>query len=198
MRTGRRERRRPSRGPAAWRPAGRRLPGRVSPRPRRPPTPGAEAWRGGPGRTGSCGYTDRPFRAQLRDPVRTQAEFAVDLLVVLAEPPPREADRSRAVGQAEHDILHLQRPEVLVLDRRDRVDRLHLRVLHQLLDVVDGCDRRAGQVEGRHDIVEIARANPGAQDAVKLVAVVDALSGGLEPRLLGDVGPPGEPPHPLR
>ena len=74
---------------------------------------------------------------------------------------------------------------------------LHLRVLHQLLDVVDGCDRRAGQVEGRHDLVEIARANPAAQDAVELVAVVDALSGGLEPRLLGDVGAPDQPHHPL-
>src|SRR5437870_7475943 len=116
MRIARREPRRPSRGPAAWRRAGRRLPGRASPRPRRPRTRGAAAWRCGPGRTGSCGASDRPVRPQLGDPGRIQAElFAVDLLVVLAEPPPGEADRARAVGQAEHDVLHLQRPEVLVL-----------------------------------------------------------------------------------
>src|ERR1700749_1477975 len=139
MRIARRESRTPSRGPAAWRPAGPCLPGRGSPRPRRPRTRGGAAWRGGPGRTGSCGASDRSVGPQLGDPGRIQAELvAVNLLVVLAEPPTREADRSRALRQAEHDVLHLQRPEVLVLYRRDRVDRLDLRVLQQLLDIVDG------------------------------------------------------------
>src|SRR6266851_16647 len=140
-----REHRRPSPGPAAWRPAGRRLPGRVSLRPRQPRTRGAAAWRCGPGRRGSCGASDHSLRPQLGDAGRIEAEpFAVNLFVVLAEPPPSEADRSRALGHAEQDVLHPERPKVLVLDRRDRVERLDLRVTHQLLDVVDWRDRRAG------------------------------------------------------
>src|SRR5260370_5833794 len=146
----RRESPRPSRVRAPWRPAGQRLPGRVSPRPRRPPTRGAAAWRCGPGRTGSCGASDRSLCSQLGNAGRIEAElFAVEFVVVLAEPSPREADRSRTLGQAEHDVLHLERAQVLVLARRDRVERPDLWVTDQLLDVVDRCDRRAGQFEGR-------------------------------------------------
>src|SRR6185437_14948169 len=109
------------------------------------------------------------------------------VVVVLAEASAGEANRARALRQAEHEVLHAQRAEVLVLDRGDRLAGFDLWVVHQLLDVVDRGDRRAGFFEAGHYLVEVAGPDPASHDVIELIAVANAFAGGLEPGLLGDV-----------
>ena len=71
----------------------------------------------------------------------------VDSVVVLAEAAAGEADRTGGVAHAEHEVLHLERAEVFVVDGGDAVAGLHMRVGHQLLDVVDRGQRGADAFE---------------------------------------------------
>jgi hypothetical protein len=95
------------------------------------------------------------------DPVGGQAEaLGVDGVVVLAQAATGESDRAGGGLHAEHQVLHLQRPEVFVVDGGDRLAGLHVRVAHQLCDVVDRSQRCADPFEFRAHRVQGSRGDP--------------------------------------
>ena len=64
---------------------------------------------------------------------------------------------------------------------------LHVRVVHQLFDVVDRGERGAGVLERGGDLLVVPRADPSATGRVDHVGVFDPFPGRGEPGLLGDV-----------
>jgi hypothetical protein len=113
------------------------------------------------------------------------------------EAPPRPADGTRRVPQAEDQVLHLERAEVLVVDGGDRVRGDDVRVVHELLDVVD---RRDGRPASSNAVSTSSRSRAAIHfctGAVEHLGAAAALPGRGEPRLLDQVRPPDQAHHPL-
>jgi hypothetical protein len=57
-------------------------------------------------------------------------------------------------AHAEHHVLHLQRAQVLVVDRGDDLAGHHLPILHELFDGVDRGKGRPGLFERLHHLIK--------------------------------------------
>src|SRR4051794_40180460 len=165
---------------------------------RRRRRPGRAAWGCARVRTGSCGPSDDSRLTQLGHVVAVQSEqLRVDLVAVLPELASREADCPRGVPEPEHEVLHLQLAEVLVAHRGDRLALLHVRIVDELLDVVDRRERGAGFFERGDHLVEVPGGDPFLDGTVEQFRPAASFPGRGEPRLLRDVREADQPHHPL-
>jgi hypothetical protein len=123
--------------------------------------------------------------------------FGVNLLVVLAEPAAGEPDGAGRSEHAEHEVLHLHRAEVLVVDGCDRFAGDHLGIVHQLFDVIDRRQCRADPFELLAHLTEGPGGDPFRHRLVEQVTVSAALTGRGKPGLVDDVGSTDQPHDPL-
>ena len=141
-----------------WPPAAPRPPGRASPRRRRRRTPGRAAWRCARGRTGSCGPSDDPASRAARPACRrrcpSRSSSTPSVSWPSRRPPCRIAPGVPPIRKIRFCIFSGPRSSssMVVID----VPVLHVRVVHQLLDVVDRRERGAGVLEGRGDLLAVA------------------------------------------
>ena len=125
--------------------------------------------------------------------VSKPSDSLVDLLVVLAEPAAGEPNGAGRSEHADHEVLHLHRAEVLVVDGGDRFAGDHMGIVHQLFDVIDRRQCRADPFELLAHLAERAVGDPLRHRLVEQVSVSAALTGRGKPGLLDDVGTTDQP-----
>ena len=128
---------------------------------------------------------------EVGDLFRAQVEpFVVERVVVLAEPAAGEPNRPWCGLHPEHQVLHFQWAEVLVVDGGDGFAIAHVWIVDQLFDVIDGRQRGAHSLEFRAHFAQGPVRDPLRDRVVEQVTVSAALAGRGKPWLLDQVGTP--------
>src|SRR5688572_5064641 len=109
------------------------------------------------------------------------ADPRVDLVVVLADRRRRRPQHARGTTQARHRCVHGRRAHLVVRRLHDDAAGLHVRIVEELPDVVDGARGHAFVLEELDVLRERALRDEPADDPVDFLAPLDPLRVGLEP-----------------
>ena len=88
--------------------------------------------------------------------------------------------------------MHANGTQIFVVHRRDRLARQVLRVAKDLLDVIDGRDRRPDLFEGGQNRVKIAFGDPSSYNGVDRLHMTHAIEVGLESGVARSLGAAGQ------
>src|SRR6266849_9419465 len=138
-----------------------------------------------------CSSDDAACRQAL-DLCRVEPGFPQDIPRVLAERGRTRPDRARGFRERDGgaDGREAARARVRLLD--DHPARHHGRVLHQRSIVVDGRAEHVDGLESGHPFLDGAAREHGLEERDELLAVVPAIGGRDESRIVGELGPSDE------
>lgn len=109
----------------------------------------------------------------------------------------RRTDRARRGGKRRHDAMHRDRAQLLVGIVRDDFARAHVRIGHDLRDVVDGAHRHFMPVEEREILVECHAADEFTDDGVQFGCILYPFGIGTVARVVDQVGAPDDAKQPF-
>ena len=121
-----------------------------------------------------------PSRRELCELRAIEPERAEDLGGVLAQGGRRAAQPTGGGGEARDHIVHRQVPHRVIGKVDDDLARDHMRVGHELVDVVDRCGGDLGALEDCHVFGERARRDKGGDRRLAGRGVADPVGVGAK------------------
>ena len=122
-----------------------------------------------------------PFAREAVDFRTSEAERAQDLGGVFAQCRRRAAQPAGRFGEAGNDIVHRQAPQFVIGEIDQDLAGDHMRIGHELVDVVDRRRGDLGALENLHVFGQCARADEGDDRRLAGFGVPDPVAVGPKP-----------------